>query len=60
MSDKGTRLDALVRDSMKVEVEPREYGGVRFIGSREPLSRESCRSVTGSLPGRVCVTDGTE
>jgi hypothetical protein len=24
------------------------------------FSRESRRSVTGSLPGRVCVTDGTE
>jgi hypothetical protein len=26
----------------------------------EEASRESRRSVTGSLPGRVCVTDGAE
>ena len=40
MSD-GERLDALVRGSVKIEVEPLEYGGVRFVGS-DPIVVGGC------------------
>jgi hypothetical protein len=44
---------------------PALYDHLAIVGARERrlaalVSRESRRSVTGSLPGRVCVTDGTE